>query len=393
MLVFAVLLTVAGGLYFWKQRASAKAAAAPPMSEPPTAVQLVEARAHRWQPTADLVGTVLALQSITVSNEVAGVVKRVGFESGQVVEVGQVLLELDDATERADLASAEASVRVAEAEVRSGDVRVKLAETNLNRLVRALESRAVSSADVDNARAELDRARADADRARSQVDQARAHVEQVRVMLSKKTIKSPFKGRAGLKSVYAGQYLAEGASIVGLQEVSDKVYLDFAIPQEQVWQASPGMKVMATSAMFADQTLVIEVVALDATVNPATRNVRVRGIIDNTGEKLRPGMSVDVRVPVGGMSEHIVVPSSAVRRAAFGDHVFLVAPAKDGVMRASQRFVKTGAMIGADIIIQSGLNAGEKLAAGGAFKLREGAMVIEGMGEAGGHSAAKDGGK
>lgn len=384
-LLVVVLGGTAGGLLLFKKRQHAAAEAqhsgggAPPE---PVATTLVGTA--RWQPTSELVGTTFALQYITLSNEISGVVREVGFDSGQVVDTGHVLLVLDDSTERADLAAAQASVRVAEASVTSGEVRIRLAESNLNRLTRALAAKAVSDSEVDTARAELDRARADLERTRSEVDQAKSRVAQVQVTIDKKTIRAPFKSRAGIRTVHPGQYLAEGSSVVSLQGIADRIYLDFAVPQEYAQQAVPGMRVMAESKMLGDEPVPIEVVALDATVNLTTRNVRIRGLIDNPGERLRPGMSVDVRVPVGASREYAVVPTASVRRASFGDHVFVIGPGKQpGMSEAKQRLIKTGPLIGSDQIVLEGLKPGEKIAAAGSFKLYDGAVVID-LGSGGG---------
>lgn len=377
--IFGLIAAVGSGLWFYKHRKDARAGAQGGGYEPASAVNMTNARTTSWQPTADLVGTVFPLQSITVSNEIAGVAKKVGFESGELVEAGHVLVQIDDSTEQADLAAADASVRVAESNVTSAEVRVRLAETNLNRLQKALTAKAVSDADVDTAKAELDRAKAEVERVRSEVDQAKARVAQVRVMIDKKTIKAPFRGRTGIRSVHPGQYLKEGTEIVGLQGVADKIYLDFAIPQDQAFRASVGMKVSAASSMFGAEPIQIEVVAVDATVSMTTRNVRIRGIVDNPNERLKPGMSVDVRVPVADPAEYVVVPSSAIRHASFGDHVFVIAPADEkGQMRAHQRYVKVGPLIGSDQIVLDGLKPGEQIAAAGSFKLREGALVTAG---------------
>lgn len=374
----ATLGSVALGVKYWKSRQLKKEQeSAHAGGPPPEPVELTSVGSTTWQPTADLVGTVFAIQSVTLRNETAGVVKSVGFDSGQLLQEGDVLVKLDDSTEQADRAAAAASVRVAEAEVVSSDVRIRLAETNLNRLTKALAAKAVADAEVDTARAELDRAKADRDRAVSAVDQAKSRVQQVQVAIEKKTIKCPFKARAGIRSVHPGQYLAEGADIVGLQGVSDKIYLDFAVPQEYAAQASPGMKVMAQSKIMGDQPVPIEVLALDATVSMTTRNVRIRGRVDNPNERLRPGMSVDVRVPVGPPVEYAVVPSAAIRRASFGDHVFvIVAGEQPSSLVAKQRMIKTGPLIGSDQIVLEGLKVGEQIAGAGSFKLRDSAGVI-----------------
>jgi membrane fusion protein (multidrug efflux system) len=347
--------------------------------EPSEAVQLVDARQVEWRPTADLVGTAFAIRSVTVRNELAGVVTRVGFESGSQVDPGAVLLQQDDTTEQADLRAAQAAVRVAEANVVAADAEIKLAELELERLSR-VGSRAVAEVEVDRARSKLDTTKADRAKWNAEVDQARARVAQIEARLAKMTIKAPFKARVGMRTVHEGQYLAEGTDVVTLQEVTDKIYLDFAVAQEYAPRVAAGTKVMATGELLGPEPVLIEVVAMDAAVNYDTRNLRVRAVVDNSKGLLVPGMSVQVRVPIDEAKSFTVVPSTAVRRAAYANSVFVVGPdAKDPTaMRAHQKFVTLGPTIGEDVIVLDGLKPGEKIAAAGSFKLRDGVKVMLG---------------
>lgn len=378
IVVLGGLALAGGGLGFWKYRSVQAANAAQQPIEPATVISILSARSAKWRPTAELVGTVIALQSITVSNEVAGTIKQVRFESGSIVEPGDVLLTMDASTEEADLRAAQASVAVAQAELRTADVRLRLAETNLKRMTQAMESRAVSDVDLDNAKGELDRSAAERDRAKSVIDQSAAREAQVRSILDKKTIRAPFKARAGLRNVHDGQYLAEGTSVVSLQGIADTIFLDFAIPQDEAARAKPGTTVLARGAAFGDEPVEIKVVALDASVNPNTRNVRIRGELDNHGERLRPGMFVEIKVPIGDEREFVVVPGIAVRRSSFGDQVYVIVPGeKPDQLRVQQRFVKLGPALGSDQVILDGVVAGERVAGPGAFKLRDKALVTE----------------
>lgn len=381
VLVLGGIAVVAGGLGLWKLRSIQKAAAAPQMHEFPEAVTFATATKARWQSTADLVGTVIAKRSVTVQNEVAGRIEDVKFESGGVVEEGQVLLTLEASQEKADLAAEEAAVKVAEASVKVAESRIAWGEANMRRISQAVEGKVASESELDKARTDLDQYRAELDRSKAEVTQAQARADQVRVILQKKTIRAPFRARAGLRNVHVGQYLAEGGEVVMLQSIEDTINLDFAIPQEHLSRAKVGEEVTATSALLGGQPVKIRVVAIDAAANPNTRNVRVRGEIDNRGERLRPGMSVDIRVPVGGEEEFVVVPSIAVRRASFGDHVFVIADStkegdQPGTKRATQRFVKLGAALGEQTIVLNGVQPGDVIAADGSFKLRDGAMVM-----------------
>ncbi len=379
-LVVVLLLALAGGGVV-AVRSLRDPSGVPPQQaafEPSEAVQIVESREVTWQPTADLVGTVVAIRSVMVRNELAGVVRHVGFDSGSVLEPGQVVLRQDETLERADLEAARASVRVAEANLAQVEAQIRLAEQELERLTRG-GSRAVAEVEIDRARSKLETAAADRMRWGAEVDQAKARVDQVSTRLAKLTIAAPFRARAGMRTVHEGQYLAEGADVVMLQELTDRIYLDFAIPQENAPRVVPGTAVMATGALLGPDPVRIEVVAVDAAVNNETRNLRVRAVVDNPTGVLVPGMFVQVRVPTDAPVSRVAIPSTAVRRAPYGASVFVVGKdEKDGSMRARQRFVTLGPAVGNDVIVLEGLRSGERLAAAGSFKLRDGARVAEG---------------
>ena len=374
------LAAAATGIWWWKTRVIDKAAAGGGGWEPAEAVQTITVGAGKWRPTANMVGTVFPIRSVTVSNEVAGTVKEVNFDSGSVVEAGAPLLTLDTSTEDADLKAAQAAVGVAEANRDLVASNLHLAESNWRRVSEAAAKNAIAAIEADKAKAELDAAQANVDRMTAELNQSRAKVEQVQSLIRKKHILAPFKGRTGIRTVHPGQYLKEGADIVVFQGIDPKIYLDFALPQEETWRVKPGAIFMITSAMLGPKPVPVEVVALDAQVNMATRNVRVRSIIANPGEALRPGMSVDVSVPIGEEQDYVVGPSGAVRRSPYGDHVFIVGPSakpgdQPGAMRATQRFVKLGPSLGQSVIVTDGLRIGETIASVGSFKLHDGALV------------------
>jgi membrane fusion protein (multidrug efflux system) len=255
-------------------------------------------------------------------------------------------------------------------------VRVRLARTEVERIDRAAGESAVSPIEIDRKRSELDLMVAEQGRWQAELEEAEAKVKQVEARLAKFTIASAFRARAGIRTVHEGQFLAEGTRVVLLEEIGDRIFLDFAIPQEYLDRVKVGSSVRATSAMLGPDPVEIEVVAIDATVNNTTRNIRVRAAVDNRDGRLRPGMFIPIRVPVSSAQPVVVVPSSAVRRASYADQVFVLVPGeKPEELRAKQRFVKIGPSIGDELIVLEGLSAGERIAAGGSFKLRDGALV------------------
>lgn len=378
-IVAAILLFLAiglgiGGLAWYKKKQFDAMAHGGPAYEPSEAVDIIEPSQAPWQPTADLVGTVIAIRSVRVSNELAGVVTQVGFQSGAVIEKGQTLLVIDDTTDRADLEAAKAAVRVAEANLAATEPRIKFAQRMVER-IKSLEGKAMAEADRDRAESDLAVAIADRGRWNAEIEQAKSRIAQVEARLVKFKIVAPFKARAGMRMIHEGQYLAQGADVVMLQEVTDQIYLDFPIPQEYAPRVKPGMTVMAESKLLGAEPTKVEVVAMDATVNSETRNIRVRCVVDNRKGALAPGMFVQVRVPTEEAKPYQMVPTSAVRRSSYGESVFLVEADKDGKLRAKERFVKLGPSAGDKVIILEGLKGGEKLAGAGAFKLRNGGLV------------------
>lgn len=384
VVLFTIIGTVAGGLWWWRVHKSQQDAAKQGFGEIPEFVQIVEARERNWQPTADLVGTVFSLRSVRLSNELAGRVREVKFDSGTLVEPGTVLMTLDDSTDRADLDAAQASVRVAEANVGVSDSRVALAKTEIRRLETAVAAAAAPAVDLDRAKSELQRLEADRQRTLAEVDQARARAAQVQTRIDKLSIKAPFRGRVGIRTVHDGQYLAEGSAVVMLEEIADKIYLDFPVPQEYLPRVKVGMVVNGQAAALGQEPLRLEVVAIDATVNNDTRNVRVRAVVDNRDGLLRPGMFVQIRVPVEAAKPYVVIPTTAVRRTSYADQIFVVVKGSikgsDGKqaeeLRAQQRFVKLGPTLGDDVVVLEGLKAGEQVASTGSFKLRDKALVM-----------------
>ncbi|MFB3819663.1 MAG: efflux RND transporter periplasmic adaptor subunit [Candidatus Methylomirabilales bacterium] len=347
ILLIVALVGSASGLAAWKrvsmQRADAASMSQP---EPVEAVQVAVARERQHRPTTTAIGTVVALRSITLRNELPGTVREVLFVPGQVVEAGTLLVALDVSVEQAELKAQEAQAAVA--------------ETLLRRVQRANENRAASEMEVDRARGER--------------DVALAQIARIKAIIARKTLRAPFRARVGLADIHPGQYLNEGSQITTLQGVDEAAHVDFTVPQPvaAALRAGQSVDVFATSD-GAPTPARIE--ALDARIDPATRNATVRARMAAAGEGPRPGASVRVQVPVGPAERAVTIPVSALRKDPGGDHVFVIAPGKDGKPRAHVRPVQAGPMLGDEVVIQAGLSAGEQVAATGSFKLRDAVLV------------------
>lgn len=339
----------AAGFYLWraKQGQQAAAAAASQMPEFPTAIETAEVHTHPYAKTTTAIGTVRALQSITLRNELPGTVHTVALKSGEIVDAGALLVELDVAVETAELQALEAEAR--------------LAESMLGRMEKALKDQGASAADVDRARAEHDK--------------ALANVARTKALIERKKVKAPFRARVGMVDLHLGQYLEPGTQLTTLQGVDDAVHIDFAVTQEAAAKLAIGgeIEVVFTGR---DKPARAKIVAIDARVDATTRSTWIRALLAGSGAALpSPGGSVRVAVPVEAVHDVMVVPVSALRRGPAGDHVFVVANAPDGKLRAQMRRITSGATLADDVVVKDGLKVGERVATTGSFKLRDGALL------------------
>lgn len=350
MLVVTALLIAGLGFIKFKQVQTAMAQGAA-FQPPPEAITTIVAKAERWAGSLGAVGTVAAVQGVTVSADLPGTVERITFESGQAIRAGQVLVELNTRQERAQLTAAEADR--------------DLAELNFNRLQGLLNERVIS--------------RAEFDRAVSEHKQSEARVGEIRAAIERKTIRAPFSGVLGIRQVNLGQYLKDGEAVVVLQALNP-IYVNFDVPQQAAGQVSVGRAVRITSGDAAGTMFSGRVTAIDSIVNEATRNVQIQATLENPAGALRPGMFVQAEVGTGASQSVIALPASAISYAPFGDSVFIVGDMKtpDGkpYRGVRQQFVKLGATRGDQIAVLSGIKPGEEVATSGLFKLRTGVAVL-----------------
>ncbi len=334
-----------GGLAAWKRTSIRKAdAAAARQPEPIESVTTAVARERQYRPTTTSVGTILALTSITLRNELAGTVREAMLTPGQIVEVGTVLVALDVSVEEADLA----------AETAQAD----LAQTTLTRLERLREAHATSQEEVDQARAAR--------------DVALAQIARTRAIIAKKTIRAPFRARVGLSDVHPGQYLNEGTELTTLQGIDAAANVDFTVAQAVAAELHQGQPV-AVFAADDPHPMTARIVAVDARIDPTTRNALVRARIQNHAPA--PGASVRVEVPVGPATTVVSIPVSALRKGPGGDHVFVIAADSAGRSRAHVQAVRSGPVLEDEVFILSGLTPGQQVATSGSFKLREAVLV------------------
>src|SRR5438270_4116353 len=339
------LLVTGVALAAWKSAAArAASAAAARQPEPIESVNIAVAKEREYRPTTTSVGTVLALESITLRNELAGTVRKVALVPGRVVETAAGPVALDVSVEQAEL----------DAETAQAD----LAATTLARLERLLQAQAVSQEEVDQARAAR--------------DVALAQIERTRAVIAKKTIRAPFRARVGLADVHPGQYLNEGTELTTLQGVDAAANVDFTVAQAVAAELHAGEPV-AVYAADDPRPITARIVAVDARVDPATRIALVRARIQSQAPA--PGASVRGEVPPGPSTTLGAIPVRGLRTRPARDHVFLIAADSAGHTRAHVQPVQSGPVLDDDVVILSGLTPGQQVATSGSFKLRESVRV------------------
>ena len=336
---------------------------------PVPAVAVADAKTENWQSRIAAIGTFRAVQGIDVSPQVGGVVRSINFESGQDVQKGQLLVQIDDSVEQADLKSNLATLRNA--------------ELALERQRQLIAGGSTATAQVDSALAARDSAAAAADRTRA--------------LIAQKALTAPFSGRLGLRKIDAGQYVQPGTSIVTLQQL-DPIEVDFPVPEQDISRVAVGQPLEISVDAFEGKIFSGKVTSIDARVSIEARTILVRGQVGNADGELRPGMFANVALLVGKGVDVVTLPRTSVTYSLYGDTVFVVKPAPtpagsaqaasapaDQPLVVERRVVKVGDTRGDRVSIAEGVAAGERIVTEGQLKLQPNARVR--IDEAGGLKA------
>ncbi|HKJ00586.1 MAG TPA: efflux RND transporter periplasmic adaptor subunit [bacterium] len=319
---------------------------------PPQTVSTIEAKDEVWQPEVEAVGSLVAVNGADVAPEVPGVIARISFKSGQEVQAGTPLVQLDADVDQARLRSLQAMQT--------------LAEKTYQRDVLLIAKRAISQSQMDTAHANQ--------------ESARAQVAEQQAVISKKTIRAPFAGRLGIRAVDLGQYVNPGTKIVTLQAL-DPIYVDFHLPQKIVTRITVGQQVQVHTDALPKEAFTGVISAIEPIIETSTRNVKVRAEVQNPKHLLLPGMFVTTRVHLGSPEKHITLPQTSITFNPYGNIVYLVeedGKGPDGKPKlvAHQKFVTTGDTRGDQIAVLEGLKPGQTVVTSGQLKLRNGTPVV-----------------
>ncbi len=346
--ITVVLLTfgVLGAVAYLKYMSVKQAMAAPPPPESPVAVTFVNAQPTSFRRSTTTIGTVRAPQSIQLRTELTGVITNIPMVSGSIVNAGDLLVQLDDSIEQAQLKGAMAAKRIA--------------ESTLRRNREAARLQAITELEVEQAEASL--------------AQAQAEIERLQAVIAKKTLKAPFKARVGLFDWHLGQYLPEGAVVTTLQGVESFAHVDFSVPQH----VADAIQLEQTVKLLTLQgPLDAIIIAMDSQADRITRSVMIRAKLENPPQTLQPNDSVKVAVEYGDPLNAIAVPATAIRRTPTGSMVYMAVPDKSNALRAVSRQVAVYSSVGDVAIVGEGLKAGELIVANGSFKVRDTALLAD----------------
>ncbi|MEW6518045.1 MAG: efflux RND transporter periplasmic adaptor subunit [Thermodesulfobacteriota bacterium] len=321
-------------------------------SLPPEIVTTATSRSDSWDSTLTAIGSLTAVQGVTVSAEVSGKVTEIAFTPGSRVQAGDLLVRQDTTSE--------------EAQLRAAETAAALAKLNLDRYTGLLAQQNIAQSLYDNAEAEY--------------KQAMAQVDTIRATISKKNIRAPFAGRLGIRLVNLGQILKENEPIVSLQNM-DPIFVDFLLPQQHLGLIHQGLGVRIKTDALPGQVLAGKITTINPEVDSATRNIHIQATVANEQELLRPGLFVNVEVVLPQRQHVIVIPATAVLYAPYSDSVFVLRQTKNeqtGQQETllSQQFVKLGEKRGDYVAVASGLAEGETVVSTGVFKLRNGQTAV-----------------
>ena len=354
--VFKILLLIVGiflviaAIKFFQIRGMMKAGGS--MRPPASTVTSATVTKGEWAPMLSAVGTINPVQGATISAELPGIVSEIGFESGTPVEKGQLLVKLDASAEQAQLRSAQADA--------------ELAKADFERARDLAQRKVISTAELDAAAAKY--------------TQRQAAVDNIQSIIDKKEIRAPFAGIAGIREVNPGQMVQPGDKLLTLQAL-DRVYVDFALPQQQLSDVTVGLPVLVTTDAIEGREFEGKLTAINSAVDPATRTVALQATLDNPDRVLRAGMFARARVVLPAKQLTLYIPETAVAYAPYGNSVYLIEQIKDEksgkeYLGLRQQFIRTGEARGDFVAVTEGLKEGDQVVSTGVFKLRNKMPVV-----------------
>lgn len=352
--IMVVILTVVfGGFYAFDQfRKSMIAKFFAGNVPPPATVSSVIAEAEAMPRFLEGIGTVTAVHQVTVAPEAGGRITAVMFEAGATVKAGQPLIQLNDAPDRADLASFRAQERL-------GQVTLDRSQTLANKSFGTRQT---------------------VDQSQSQLDTARAGIARAEAVIAEKLVRAPFSGQLGVRQVEVGQFLSPGTAIVSLTDL-DQLYVNFTLPEQARTSLKVGQSVDLGVDAVPGRVFTATITVIEPQVDAGTRSIKVQATFANPDHVVLPGMFAAAKVVLPPQAGVVALPETAVDYTAYGESVYVVRAGEAGAdgkstFKAVQTFVKTGPRHDGKVAILDGVAPGDRVVSAGQIKLHNGSSVI-----------------
>lgn len=310
-------------------------------------VSTVDATSGDWNPVIEAIGTVRASRGVDLTVEATGIVTDINFRANQTVKRGDVLVQLDDSIQQADLSAAQAQANLDKQSLdRAMELRDRQVGSNV--ALQAAEAAATASG---------------------------AQVERLQAALRQKQLRAPFDGTIGIPRINEGQYLSPGVAVSTLQDLS-KMYADFTVPEQLLGQLMIGQKVRL-SVEGSEGEFNGEIAGIDPKVDPASRLVSIRAEVDNSDNRLTPGQFARVNVVQPVENGIISLPQTAVVTSLYGDYVYVVSKVEgdEEKLEARQVFIQVGRRTGGLVEIREGVKEGDVVVTAGQNRLNNGSVV------------------
>lgn len=310
-------------------------------------VSTVDATSGDWNPVIEAIGTVRASRGVDLTVEATGIVTDINFRANQTVKRGDMLVQLDDSIQQADLSAAQAQANLDKQSLdRAMELRDRQVGSNV--ALQAAEAAATASG---------------------------AQVERLQAALRQKQLRAPFDGTIGIPRINEGQYLSPGVAVSTLQDLS-KMYADFTVPEQLLGQLMIGQKVRL-SVEGSEGEFDGEIAGIDPKVDPASRLVSIRAEVDNSDNRLTPGQFARVNVVQPVENGIISLPQTAVVTSLYGDYVYVVSKVEgdEEKLEARQVFIQVGRRTGGLVEIREGVKEGDVVVTAGQNRLNNGSVV------------------
>ena len=342
-LIYALLIIVLGGFIAYRvisNKSKNDESKKFGDKDTPTTVTGIIVKTSTFDNNLSLSGSIEANEQIEIHSEVSGIVEGIYFTEGSYVNKGQVLFKVNDIELRAQL--------------RQASTKESLAAENQRRAKLLLQKEAISQEEFDVANADF--------------ASAQAQSQLIRAQISKTSVKAPFSGKIGLRSISPGTYITPAIVVAKLVNTG-KLKITFSIPEKYASQVKSG-SVIDFTVSGSDKVYNAKIYAIEPEIAVATRTLQIRAIADNTDGKLFPGTFADVKLPLNIIKDAITVPSEAIVPVQSGKKVYIA-----NMGKAKEVMVDATTRTDASILILSGLKAGDTLITSGVMSLKNDAPI------------------